>query len=81
MCVCMYMCVCFSHPQNKTQPVTFKQQCGVNVSRLAKLNTAQYEQKLQTLSLTHLSSFTTCHQSATEDNTNPLESHIKTFHT
>lgn len=24
----------FSDPDNKTQPVTFKQQCGVNVSRL-----------------------------------------------
>lgn len=67
--------------ENKTQPVTFKQQCGVNVSRLPKLNTVQYKQKLQTLPLMLLSYFTTFHQSVPADFTNPLESHMKIFHT
>lgn len=67
--------------ENKTQPVTFKQQCGVNVSRLPKLNTVQYKQTPQTLPLMLLSYFTTCHQSVTGDFTNLLESHMKIVHT
>lgn len=66
----------FSHPENKTQPVTFKQQCGVNVSRLPKLSIVL----TKTTGIVH-NAF--CHtlQHVTGDFTNLLESHMKVFHT